>query len=99
MIGLIMIEFEWDEQKNIINQQKHSLSFEEAARVFLDPLCLRRQDRYEDGEERWQAIGKVNGIALLLVAHTQREIKNGEIIRIISARRATKVERKSYEND
>ena len=54
-----MIEFEWDEQKNSSNQRKHGLSFEEAARVFFDPLCLRQQDRYENGEERWQALGAV----------------------------------------
>jgi len=92
-----MIEFEWDEQKNSSNQRKHGLSFEEAARVFLDPLCLRQQDRYENGEERWQALGAVNGVAVLLVAHTQRDSEGGEVIRIISARRATKVERRFYE--
>lgn len=92
-----MIEFEWDEQKNSSNQQKHGLSFEIAARVFFDPLCLRRQDRHENGEERWQAIGEVNGLAVLLVAHKQSDIDGGEIIRIISARRATKAERRFYE--
>lgn len=54
-----MIEFEWDEQTNSSNQRKHGLSFEEAARVFFDPLCLRQQDRYENGEERWQALSAV----------------------------------------
>ncbi|WP_407074461.1 BrnT family toxin [Psychrobacter sp. CAL346-MNA-CIBAN-0220] len=92
-----MIEFEWDEQKNSSNQRKHGLSFEEAARVFLDPLCLRQQDRYENGEEGWQALGAVNGVAVLLVAHTQRDSEGGEVIRIISARPATKVERRFYE--
>ena len=92
-----MIEFEWDEQKNISNRLKHRLSFEEAARVFFDPFCLRRQDRFENGEERWQAIGEVNGVTLLLVAHTQRDVEGGEIICIISARRATKAERRCYE--
>ena len=92
------INFEWDEQKNIINQQKHGVSFEVAARVFHDPLCLRRQDRYEHGEERWQALGEVDGTTVLLVAHTQRDIDGGEVIRIISARRATKHERRSYEH-
>lgn len=93
-----MIEFEWDEQKNSSNQQKHGLSFEIAARVFFDPLCLRRQDRYEHGEERWQALGEVGGTTVLLVAHTQRDISGGEVIRIISARRATKAERRFYEH-
>ena len=93
-----MIEFEWDEQKNISNQLKHSISFTEAAQVFLDPLCLRKQDRYENAEQRWQAIGEINGVALVLVAHTQKELEGGEVIRIISARRATKAERKYYEH-
>ena len=51
-----MIEFEWDEQKNSSNQRKHGLSLEKAARVFLDPLSLCQQYRYENGEERWQAL-------------------------------------------
>ena len=54
------IRFEWDEQKNITNQRKHRLSFEAAIRFFLDPLCLRQQDRYENGKERRQALGIVN---------------------------------------
>ena len=90
------IRFEWDEQKNITNQRKHRLSFE-AAWVFLAPLCLRQQDRYENGEERWQALDTVDGTAVLLVAHTQTDIDGGEVIRIISARRATKSERRQYE--
>ncbi len=64
---------------------------------FLDPLCLRQQDRYENGEERWQALGTIDGTAVLLVAHTQTDIDGGEVIRIISARRATKSERRQYE--
>lgn len=54
-----MIEFEWDEYKNTGNRRKHDLSLEEAACVFLDPLCLRQQDRYENGDARWQALNAV----------------------------------------
>ena len=92
-----MIEFEWDEQENSSNQRKHSLSFEEAARVFFNLFYLRQQDQYKNGEERWQALGAVNGVAVLLVAHTQRDSEGGEVIRIISTRRATKAERRLYE--
>lgn len=66
--------------------------------MFDDPLHITRQDRIENGEQRWQTMGMANGVVLLLVAHTWREAGNGtEHIRLISARRATKLERKIYE--
>jgi len=91
------MSFEWDETKNISNQKKHQISFETAKLVFEDPHHLSRQDRHKDGEERWQTIGCINGIAVLLVAHTVRNLSGDEIIRIISARKATKTERRYYE--
>ena len=99
----MILLFTWDEIKNRSNQRKHGgIAFEVAARVFDDPLRLTRQDRVEGGEERWQTIGEVYGITVLLVAHTiaedGRENEPIEVIRIISARRATARERKSYEN-
>ena len=94
------IRFEWDERKNLSNQKKHKVSFEEAAQVFRDPLYLSVQDRIENGEERWQTIGLVGGVALLVVAHTIREISTRqEVIRIISARSATLKERRRYEDE
>lgn len=94
--------FTWDETKNLSNQKKHGLSFEEAVHVFLDPLHLSRQDRVEDGEQRWQTIGLVGGVTVILVAHTVTEDgpddKQIEVIRLISARRATRKERMRYEN-
>jgi len=94
--------FTWREAKNLSNQRKHDgLSFEVAARVFLDPLHLSVQDRIEDGEQRWQTLGQVGGVTVLLVAHTFTE--EGpidapiEVIHIISARRATRRERIRYE--
>ena len=66
--------------------------------VFDDPLHVSRQDRVEQGEPRWETIGMVGGVVLLLVAHTWYEGDNDEEhIRIISARWATKLERKVYE--
>jgi uncharacterized DUF497 family protein len=91
------IEFEWDTQKAEANLKKHRISFELAADVFADPFALTRQDRIENGEYRWQTIGSVDGCLVLLVAHTQQENNDTEIIRIISARRADSKERKYYE--
>lgn len=90
--------FSWDESKNQRNQRKHGISFEIAKLVFDDPLHISRQDRDENGELRWQTIGMAGNLILILVAHTLFQSKTGsENIRIISARRATKLERKIYE--
>ena len=90
----------WDETKNAANKRKHGVSFESASWVFEDPLHLTRQDRIENGEQRWQTLGFVADVLLLLVAHTWHDADDGEEhIRIISARRATKLEREIYEND
>lgn len=91
--------FEWDEEKARINKRKHKVSFETAIHIFNDPLRLTYQDRFENGEYRWQTIGKLGNEVVLLVAHTIRDSGNNtEIIRVISARKATTTERKRYEN-
>lgn len=99
----MIMRFTWDEAKNRSNQKKHDgIAFEEAAHVFRDPFRLTRQDRIVDGEERWQTIGVVHGVTVLLIAHTITEDDEGEPIeeiRIISARRATPKERKHYEHE
>lgn len=88
----------WDEKKSRANLKKHGVSFEAAQLVFEDPLHASRQERVEDGELRWQTLGMADSVVLLLVAHTWRETHTAEEhIRIISARRATKMERKVYE--
>lgn len=91
------MHFEWDEEKNRINQAKHDgLDFRTAARVFDDPKIVLAKDRIVEGEQRWHAIGAVAG-ALLLVVHTYREEDDGEeIIRIVSAREANQRERRIY---
>ena len=97
------LRFEWDEAKNLSNRRKHGVSFEEACAVFLDPLYVSVHDRVEDGEPRWQTLGIVGGVLLLTVAHTVREESEDgtavEVIRIISARQATRKERQRYENE
>ncbi len=96
------LRFEWDEAKNLSNQRKHGVSFEEASAVFLDPFYVSVQDRIEDGEPRWQTLGMVGDLLLLTVAHTVREERDHgtsvEVIRIISARQATRKERRRYED-
>lgn len=91
------ISVEWDETKARANVRKHGISFEVAARVFADPLAVSVQNRIESGEHRWQTVGMVGGHLLVLVAHTVLHNEDTEVIRIISARRADKQERKHYE--
>lgn len=88
---------EWNEDKNKSNKKKHGLSFEKAQLVFDDPLQINIQDRHTHGEERWQTLGRVEGLAIILVAHTIKDTDGNEVIRIISARKATKQERTHYE--
>jgi uncharacterized DUF497 family protein len=87
-------EFTWDERKNRANRKKHRISFETASLVFDDPFHISVQDREVDGEERWQTIGMVNGVHVLLVAHTVDE--EAGLIRVLSARKATRRERSIY---
>ena len=86
--------FEWDNRKVRQNLRKHSVSFEEAATVFGDPLSLTIIDpSHSDHEERFVIIGESIQRRLLVVVHTER----GNNIRIISARVATPRERRAYE--
>ncbi len=92
------MKFEWDQDKNRANRVKHGVSFETASLVFDDPYHLSVQARHEGPEERWQTLGLAGGVVVLLVAHTYRESDRGEeVIRIISARKATAHERRRYE--
>ena len=88
------VNFQWDENKARTNLEKHGVSFEEAATVFGDPLSLTIPDpAHSQVEDRWIVLGHSHQRKLLVVVHTER----GDNIRIISARRASKLERKSYE--
>jgi len=89
-----VVEFTWDEKKNRANRQKHGIRFETAMLVFDDPYHLTSQDREVEGEPRWQTIGMVNGIHMILVAHTVDE--DDGLVRILSARKATPRERNIY---
>jgi hypothetical protein len=94
-----MVWFEWDDTKAASNAHKHGVQFEDAMLVFDDPHALVEQDRFEGGELRWRTLGLAGGIVLLLVAHTVRDERGDEIIRIISARKATRKERKRYDEN
>lgn len=85
------MDFEWDEAKNRRNLAKHGVSFEEAAGVFAAPMFRQEDDRRAYGESRFRVYGMVEG-RLLCVVYTMR---NGRV-RIISARRASRAERRAY---
>ena len=88
------MRFEWDPQKATTNLRKHGVSFDEAATVFQDDLSLTGDDPdHSLSEERSVTFGVSNTGRLLVVSHTER----GDRIRIISARPATRSERKLYE--
>ncbi len=93
------MRYTWDENKNRRNIAKHKISFETAKLVFDDPFALSLQDRIVDREERWQTMGLIGGVAVVLVAYTFIGEENEEIIRIISARKATSHERRQYEKN
>jgi len=93
------MRFTWDEDKNRRNLAKHKISFETARLVFEDPFHVSRLDRDVEGEERWQTMGLIGSVVVVLVAHTYREEEDEAVIRIISARRATPHERRYYEQN
>ena len=88
------LEFEWDREKAKKNQRKHRVSFEEASTVFADAFSSTIHDPlHSEEEERYVILGHSNRGRLLAVVFTDREDR----IRIISARAATRKERKDYE--
>lgn len=91
------VRFEWDPAKAAANERKHRVTFDDAQRIFNDPNLQSRIDADSFGELRWQSLGRVGDVTLLLVVHTWHESDGNEIIRIISARRADRWERRAYE--
>jgi len=91
------LEFEWDEEKNDANRRKHGIDFETAAHVFDDPNYILEENSVDEGgEPRWQAIGLSDDLPLLVI-HVYRSLNYGEeIIRIISARKASARESRRY---
>ena len=95
----VHMDFTWDPIKDGNNKSKHGISFETASLVFSDPLHMSVLHRVVNGEQRWKTMGFVGGLVIIVVVHTYTEKEDKEIIRIISARKATKRERKYYEKD
>ncbi len=91
-----VIRFEWDPAKNEANESKHGVDFEAAQLVFDDPCCVTFIERVSSGEERWHAIGSVEEVVIVVVVHTYKVSGEDEVIRIISARAATRHERRLY---
>jgi uncharacterized DUF497 family protein len=90
-----MIKFEWDLAKAATNINKHGVSFEEAQTVFYDEFAVQFFDEeHSHDEQRFLLLGLSTGVRMLLVCHCERDA--GNVIRIISARKATKAERAFY---
>lgn len=88
------MHFEWDEDKNRKNVRKHGISFRDAVFAFADPYALNiPDDEHCNGEDRWVLLGMIADGRLLLVVHT--DPRDG-VIRLISARSATRNERAAY---
>jgi|SRR5580704_3720595 uncharacterized DUF497 family protein len=91
------MRFEWDAVKSHRNLARHGISFETASLAFEDPRMLVQKDRIVDDEERWQALGLIGSAVIVLVVQTHREENGEEVVRMISARKATASERRGYE--
>lgn len=93
--------FTWDDEKEKINFQKHGIHFEIAASVFLDTALFTEHNSVDEytGEERFDAIGAIGGNTTIFVVYVERvTIEDNDIIRIISARKAERNERRRYVN-
>ncbi|MFH0953957.1 MAG: BrnT family toxin [Verrucomicrobiota bacterium] len=89
------LRFEWDEAKDRENQRKHGVSFAEAQSVFFDENAVEfYDDEHSEWEDRFLLLGLSGRMRILLVCHCLRE--GGSVIRIISARKATKNEQRLY---
>jgi len=89
------MHFDWDPRKADLNLEKHSISFEEACSVFMDPKATQfYDDGHSESEDRFIMLGMSSFLRVLVVCHAVRD--PGDIVRIISARKATKSERRHY---
>ena len=91
-----MINFSWNQAKAKSNLKKHGVSFEEAQSVFYDDLAVQFYDEDSSDEERFLLLGMSNDSRILMVVHCERG-EDGDELRIISARKATKNEQQHYQ--
>ncbi|MBW2494200.1 MAG: BrnT family toxin [Deltaproteobacteria bacterium] len=89
------LRFEWDARKSAANKRKHGVSFEEAQTVFYDDRAILIEDDEDDEEDRFVLLGISAALRMLVICHCYRE--KDSVIRIISARKANRTERKDYE--
>ena len=89
------LRFEWDARKSTANKRKHGVSFEEAQTVFYDDRAILIEDDDDDEEDRFVLLGISAALRMLVVCHCYRE--QDSVIRMISARKANRSERKNYE--
>ena len=94
-----MTYFEWDPAKAAYNLEAHGIAFDDASLVFDDPYRLTEEDSVVDSERRWRTIGSAFGIVVLLVIHLEEEWNHDLFVRIISARKATPLERLAYDQN
>lgn len=87
------MHFEWDASKNAANIRKHGIDFSDVIDIFSHPMLTAIDDRYGYGEPRWVAIGLVRQMIGVVVYIERR----GDVVRIVSARKATKSEVRRYE--
>ena len=93
--NVCMIRFEWDSRKDRANQKKHGISFEEAQSIFFDEHATQFfDDNHSEDEDRFIMLGLSIESRVLVVCHCERE--SGDVIRLISARKATRSERTFY---
>ena len=91
---MVKIEFEWNEKKAQLNFEKHKVSFEESVTVFYDPLLATMPDPdHSEDEQRYITIGQSVKGSILIISYTERQNRT----RIISCRKATSGEKKTYE--
>ena len=89
------LDFEWDERKSVVNKKKHGVSFDEASTVFSDEQALViADDEHSEVEDRFVILGLSSMLRILVVCHCYRT--GGDVIRIISARKADRGERAEY---
>jgi uncharacterized DUF497 family protein len=91
------VEFEWDRTKAEQNLRKHGVAFEDAVDLFDDPRHLTQEGKIVGGELRFKTTGHADASALLTIIHVLRKTTDGPVMRIISARPASRRERRSYE--
>ncbi|HAG84287.1 MAG TPA: hypothetical protein DCL61_24815 [Cyanobacteria bacterium UBA12227] len=87
------MQFEWDEAKNRENIRKHQIDFADVSEMFDSPMLIEPDERFDYGEDRWFGIGFL-GNTIAVVVWTERQ---GDVIRIISARKANRYERQRFE--